>query len=77
MPVNSIGVLNYQRLFTHVDQYHFGGLEVEEGVFRAPKSGTYLVNFDAQIDSGPSPRYVSAEEYYSAYIRFAGYSKLI
>ena len=67
-PVNSISVLTYERMFTRVDQFHFGGLDLQTGVFRAPKTGTYLVNFDTQIDGGPGPR--SPEAYYSAYVRF-------
>ena len=66
-PGNSMGVMSYDDMFTRVDQFYFGGLDLQTGVFKAPKTGTYLVNFDTQVDSGAGPR--SPEGYYSAYIR--------
>eukprot|EP00092_Neocalanus_flemingeri_P099498 GFUD01126917.1.p1 GENE.GFUD01126917.1~~GFUD01126917.1.p1 ORF type:complete len:698 (+),score=135.08 GFUD01126917.1:76-2169(+) len=65
-PVNSEGVLTYDRVFTRVDEYNYGGLNRQTGVFKAPKKGTYLVNFDTQVDSGPGPSVTSKQEYYSA-----------
>ena len=65
-PINDIGVMVYDKMFTRVDQFHFGGLDLTTGIYRAPKTGIYLVNFDTQIDSGPGPRTPE----YSAYIRF-------
>ena len=57
----------YDNMFTLVDEFHHGGLNLTTGVFRAPQTGIYLVNFDTQVDSGPGPR--PTDEYYSAYIR--------
>eukprot|EP00092_Neocalanus_flemingeri_P026563 GFUD01028787.1.p1 GENE.GFUD01028787.1~~GFUD01028787.1.p1 ORF type:complete len:626 (+),score=118.16 GFUD01028787.1:104-1981(+) len=71
-PVNSEGVLTYDRVFTRVDEYDYGGLNRQTGVFMAPTIGTYLVNFDTQVDSGPGPSVTSKPEYYSAYIRKNG-----
>ena len=66
-PMNTKAILTYDRLFTRVDEYNYHGLDIQSGVFKAPKAGTYLVNFDTQVDSGPGPR--ATEQYYSAYIR--------
>ena len=66
-PVNSMTVMSYDNMVTRVDQFHYGGLDLTTGVFKAPKRGIYLVNFDTQVDSGPGPR--NPEGYYSAYIR--------
>lgn len=69
-PVKIPGILSYERLFTHVDQFYYGGLNARDGVFKAPKTGSYLVSFDTHIDSGSKQEYLKG--YYSAYIRKNG-----
>ena len=65
--IQDVGVIAYDQIFTEVDQFHYGGLDLQTGVFKAPKTGTYLVDFYTNIDSGSG--HTTPDGYYSAYIR--------